>query len=398
MSPEWTLSPEVEQVIPEVIATRRDLHQHPELGYQERRTAGIVAERLRALGVPVRTGIAETGVVGLVRGHHEGATVMLRADMDALPLQEATGLPYASQTPGVMHACGHDGHTAMLLGAARVLAETRDQLRGCVKLVFQPAEESYGGAQRLVEAGVLRDPEVSAAFGLHLWNTLPLGTVGITAGPAMASTDSFTLTLRGKGGHAAAPHQAADPVVAAAHFVVAAQSVVSRTADPLRPAVFTIGAIHGGEAANIIPEEVVLRGTLRTLDADTRARLVERIRAVLMGTAAAHGVSGIVDHRRGYPCLVNDESACALARAAAASVVGASHVVAPHPTMGGEDMAYYLQVVPGCYLWLGSASSADGAGVPHHNPRFQFDERALGIGVEILVRLARQFLEQAAAG
>ncbi|MBI3946169.1 MAG: amidohydrolase [Armatimonadetes bacterium] len=393
MESTWRWSAETERVLDEVVATRRDIHAHPELGLQERRTAGLVGERLRALGLEVRTGVGVTGVVGLVEGGRPGPTVMLRADMDALPLQETGDVPYASQVPGVMHACGHDAHTAMLLGVARILAGQRAELAGRVKLVFQPAEEGGGGARLMVADGVLRQPAVSAAFGLHVWNSLPIGTIGILTGPLMAATDALTLRVRGRGGHAASPHEAVDPIITAAHFLMAAQTAVSRSTDPVRPAVFTVGSIHGGEARNIIPEEVVLEGTLRTLDAGVRERMLRRLEAILQGVTAAHGGDYVFDHRPGYPVTVSDAACAELAREVSREVVGAERVVAPPPTMGGEDMSYYLQEVPGCYLWLGSANAAKGLAQPHHNPRFDFDERAMGIGVEVLVRLARRALE-----
>src|SRR5205823_6655615 len=239
------LSPVVAALAEELVATRRDLHAHPELGYQERRTAGIVAARLRELGLEVRDGVAETGVIGLLHGARPGPTVLLRADMDALPIQEASEVPYRSQTPGVMHACGHAGHTAMLLGTARLLAAQRESLPGIVKFVFQPAEEGGAGADRMIAAGALDDPAVEAAFGLHLWNDGPLGAIGVREGPMMASADAFDLRVKGRGGHAAAPHRAIDPVVTAAHLIVALQSLVSRETDPLQSAVVTVGRIQG---------------------------------------------------------------------------------------------------------------------------------------------------------
>ncbi|HPT98898.1 MAG TPA: amidohydrolase [Armatimonadota bacterium] len=391
VEPEITLSPEVQEVLADVIAIRREIHAHPELGYQEVRTAALVAERLQAMGLSVQTGVAETGVVGLLEGGQPGPVVMLRADMDALPIQELTGYPYASQVPGVMHACGHDGHTAALLGAAQVLSAMREQLAGSVKFVFQPAEESRAGAERMVQEGVLQAPRVDAAFGLHLWNSMSLGTVGVTTGPAMAATDYFEIIIRGRGGHAASPHQAVDPVLAAAHFLVTVQSIISRSRDPLAPAVFSIGCIRGGDAGNVIPDEVLLRGTLRTLSQENRTLLLKRIEEVLHGTTQALGATYDYDHRPGYPVLVNDAAMADLAREVAAAVVGKEGVLSPEPTMGGEDMAYYLQEVPGCYLWVGSANPSEEA-YPHHNARFNMDERAIGIAVEILVRLARRYL------
>ena len=390
------LSPEVAAMAEELVAIRRDLHAHPELGYEERRTAGIVATRLRELGIEVQEGVAETGVIGLLRGARPGPTVLLRADMDALPIQEASEVPYRSQTPGVMHACGHDGHTAILLGTARVLAAQRERLPGVVKFVFQPAEEGGAGADRMIAAGALEGPAVDAAFGLHLWNHGPIGAIGVREGPMMACSDAFDLTVKGQGGHAAAPHRAIDPVVIAAHLIVALQTLVSRETDPLQSAVVTVGRVQGGDVRNVIPDQVLLQGTVRTFDAGLRQALPQRLERIARGVTEAFGGQYDLSYRLGYPCLVNDAAMAEVVRAAACPIVGEEHVVVAPPVMGAEDMSYFLQRVPGCFFRVGSANAERGLTRPHHNPCFDFDEAALPIGVEVLAGAARRFLDQSA--
>jgi amidohydrolase len=386
------LSPEVAAVAEELIASRRDFHAHPELGYQERRTAGIVAERLRGLGIELRENVAETGVVGLLRGARPGPTVLLRADMDALPIQESSDVPYRSTVPGVMHACGHDGHTAVLLGVARVLAGQREALAGNVKLLFQPAEEGGAGAKRMIEEGALADPEVEAAFGIHLWNDGPIGAVGVREGAFMASADSFDLTVKGQGGHAAGPHRTIDPVVTSAHLIVALQTLVSREVDPLKSAVVTVGHIQGGNVRNVIPDEVRLQGTVRTFDPGLRQTIPRRLERIARAICAAFGGDCDLEYRFGYPPLVNDAGMAEVVRAAAREVVGEEHVVVAPQVMGAEDMSYFLESVPGCFFRIGSANAARGLTRPHHNPSFDFDEDALPIGVEVLARTARRYL------
>ena len=386
------LDPEVSRLAPTLSATRRALHEHPELGFHEVRTAALVAERLRGLGLEVQAEVATTGVVGLLRGTRPGRTLLLRADMDCLPVQEATGAPYASRVPGQMHACGHDGHVAMLLGAAEVLAGRRERLAGAVKLVFQPAEEGPGGARPMIEAGVLEGPRVDAAFGLHLLNDFPVGTVALRPGPLMAATDRITIQVRGRGGHGAAPHQAVDSVLVAAHVVTALQAIASREVAPTTPVVVTVGTIHGGFRYNVIAPEVELTGTVRSFDAALRQALPGRIERIARGVAAAFGAEAEVRYELGYPATLNDPGMTSLVRAVAATVVGDAGLVAMEPLMGGEDMSYFLEAVPGCYAFIGSANPARGLDHPHHSPRFDFDEAALPIGVQVLVRTAERFL------
>jgi amidohydrolase len=366
----------------ELVALRRDFHRHPELAWSERRTAAKAAEHLRGSGLETQEGLAGTGV--LARTRAAGPAVMLRADMDALPIQEQNEADYASASPGLMHACGHDGHVAMGLVAARVLA--RQAPARALRMLFQPAEEGEGGAQAMVAAGVMDG--VAQVYGVHLWNELPVGTIGIKAGPLMAAVDRLRIVVRGRGGHGGEPHRAADPVVAAAHVVTALQTVVSRETSPLQSAVVTIGAIHGGQAFNVIPDEVVLTGTIRTFDAELRRSMPERIRRLAAGVAGGLQCEAAVEVRAGNPPVVNDAAAAEIARRAAVGVVGEERVVVPEATMGGEDMAVYFERAPGCFAFVGSANPARGLDQPHHSPRFDFDEDALAIGCAFLVQVA----------
>jgi amidohydrolase len=387
-----TLDPEVRRLEPTLSSTRQAIHQYPEMGFGEVRTAALVAERLRGLGLEVRTEVAKTGVVALLRGSRPGRTLLLRADMDCLPVEEATGAPYASRLPGYMHACGHDGHVAMLLGAAEVLAARRQRLAGAVKLVFQPAEEGPGGAEPMIEAGVLDNPRVDAALGLHLLNDYPVGSVALRAGPVLAATDQIRLLVRGRGGHGAAPHQAVDAVLVAAHLVTALQAISAREVSPVVPVVVTIGTIQGGFRYNIIAPEVELTGTVRSFDPKLRQELPGRIERIARGVTSAFGAEVEVSYHFGYPATVNDPEMTELVRGAAVSVVGETQVFVPELVMGGEDMAYFLQAVPGCFAFIGSANVERGLAHPHHSPRFDFDEAALPVGVQVLVRAAETYL------
>ena len=384
------LSADVSAIQADLVALRRDLHQNPELAWAERRTAGRVAAFLEGSGLDVRAGVAGTGLVATARG--AGArTVVLRADMDGLPIQEQSDAPYASRVPGVMHACGHDGHTAIGAAAARVLGARRPA--GTVRVLFQPAEEGEGGAQRVLAEGALEGADV--ILGIHLWNELPVGTIGVKAGPLMAAVDRLSIVVRGRGGHGGHPHRAADPVVAAAQVVLALQTLVSREVSPLDSAVLTVGAIHGGQAFNVIPDEVTLTGTVRTFDAALRRSIPDRVRRIAGGVASALQCEAEVEVRPGNPPVVNDAAVAALARRAAVRVVGEENVVEPEPTMGGEDMAVYFERVPGCFVFVGSANPARGLDQPHHSPRFDFDEAALAIGCEFMVQVAEEALKPA---
>jgi amidohydrolase len=393
IAPNVALSPEVAELAESVIDLRRTLHQWPELGFQEHRTSALVAERLRALGIEVRTGVAQTGVLGILRGNREGKTVLLRADMDALPIEEANGAPYASQNHGVMHACGHDGHIAILLTVARVLAQCRQQFSGTVKFAFQPAEElPPGGAKGMIEEGVLENPRVDSTFGLHLWNGLPVGKIGVDDGPIMASVDRFDIVIKGIGSHGAYPHTGVDPIVVGSHVVAALQTVVSREVPPLAPVVVTVGAFHGGTAFNVIPSQAELSGTVRTVDARIREEMPARLERIVRGVTSGMRAEFSFDYTFGYPVTVNDANRAQFARQVARQIVGDANVVTAGMTMGAEDMSYFLEAVPGCYLRLGSGNSDKGLIHPHHSALFDFDEAALPIGVEVLAQLTLAYL------
>jgi amidohydrolase len=381
------ISPDVQALQERIVALRRDLHRHPELSWQEHRTARAVTDFLDGSALSLRA-VARTGLLATLDGQGP-RTVLLRVDMDALPIQEQSQEPYGSQVAGVMHACGHDGHVAMGAGAARVLAARGPG--GRTRMLFQPAEEGEGGAQAVLADGALDG--VDAVLGVHLWNELPVGTLGVKAGPLMAAVDRLHIVVHGRGGHGGTPHRSADPVVAAAHVITALQTVVSRETSPLHSAVVTIGSVHGGDAFNVIPDEVTLTGTLRTFDAGLRAAMPERLTRIADGVAAALGCRAEVDVRPGNPAVVNDPAMAALARRAAVRVVGEEKVVEPEPTMGGEDMAVYFERVPGCFVFVGSANPARGLDQPHHSPRFDFDEDALLIGTEFLVQAALEALK-----
>lgn len=371
------------------VAVRRHLHAHPELSHEEVETARFVREHLESWGVET-TAYGNNHVIGYVRGARPGRTVALRADLDALPVQEETGLPFASTRPGVMHACGHDGHTAILLAAARILAERRAELTGTVKVIFQHAEETVpGGARFLVEQGVLDD--VDAIFGLHLWQPQAKGTVGVKAGPLMAAADKFTVRIQGKGGHGSMPHETVDPVIVAAAVIQNLQTVVSRNVSPLEPAVVSVGSVRAGEGYNVIPDSATLAGTVRTFREPVRRLIAERLRRVVDGVCAAHGATAEVAYAFGDPAVVNDAAMAALVRRVAEQVVGPERVVEAEPSMGGEDFAYYLQQKPGCFFFIGM--KGDVARYPHHHPRFTLDEDVLPIGVQMMVGVALAYLE-----
>jgi len=380
----------------ELVATRRDLHAHPELAFQENRTAALVADRLGALGYTVKTGVGRTGVTGVMRG---GATVarkerklLLRADMDALPIRETGEAAYRSTVPGVMHACGHDGHVAIGLGVAKRLADTQAEWRGTVKFVFQPAEESGSGAQAMIADGALDSPSVDAAFGLHLISHLPVGTIAATPGAIMGSVDNFTVRIRGKGGHAAMPHTAVDPVLAAAHVVTALQSLVSRTADPFDQLVVSVTRVTAGTTSNVIPEEAELEGTVRTMGGPLYADIADRFTTLVKSVAGALGCTASVAYARQTPPVVNDEAMTELVAHVAGDLVGEDQVLRRERMLGGEDFAFFLQRLPGCFVWVGCGNAEKGIDAPHHSSRFDIDEEAMVIGVDLLERVAREYL------
>ncbi len=365
-----------------LVATRRDLHRHPETAFEEHRTAGVVAERLRAIGLAPRSGVGRTGVVA--DDGAGGARLMLRADMDALPLEEDSAEPYASTIPGRMHACGHDGHVAMALAVAGRLASKKPGAP--VRLLFQPAEEGQGGAQACADDGVLEG--VNAAFGLHLWSPLPVGRIGVNRGALMAAVDHFEIEVVGRGGHGAAPHETADPIVAAARMVEALQSVVSREISPLDAAVVTIGSIHGGTAFNIIPGTVLLTGTARSFTEATGLALPQKIERIVAGTAAACGVRANLRYDRVNSATVNDAKMADLVIGVATRLLGEENVETDTRTLGGEDMSVFLNRVPGCFFFVGCAR--EGELRPHHSPRFDIDERALAVGTAVMEAVLRE--------
>ncbi|MHB8926233.1 MAG: M20 metallopeptidase family protein [Bacillota bacterium] len=377
----------------QLVVWRRDFHEHPELGLEERRTSGKVADHLRSLGLEVRPGFgANTAVLGLLKGTRPGPTIALRSDMDALPIQEENEVPYASKTPGQMHACGHDSHLAMLMGAATVLTGFRDRLAGQVKFFFQPAEEGPGGALPMIEAGAMEDPKVDAVVGLHIASELEVGEIGVVPGADSASTDSFVITVNGRGGHAAHPDQGVDAIAVAAQIITTLQTVVSREVYPLQPVVVTVGTIHGGFRANILAGEVILTGTFRTLNAAVREQAQEAIERIAKGTASAMRATADTAFSRGYPPFSSDQTVYRLVRQAAMDVVGPDRVHDLQPTMGGEDFAYFCEKAPGTMFRVGGRNAAKGFTNPLHHPRFDFDEDALPIGVAVFVRSVLSFL------
>ncbi len=376
----------------EMIGLRRDFHRHPELGFSETRTAGIIARYLRQLGLEVRENIGSTGVTGLLKGEMPGKTLMLRADMDALPIQEHNEVAYRSVTPGVMHACGHDGHMAILLTVAKALSALRTNLAGQVKFVFQPAEENLGGARVMIDEGVLDEPRVDAAFGLHLISMLPVGYIGWHSGPIMASMDSFTLTIRGRGGHSAMPEGGVDAILISAQVITALQGLVTHEISPVSPVVINVGTIRGGNAANVIADTVVLEGTVRALDVTVQQSIPGRMERIIDGISRGMGGSYELSYVSGYPATINDAGMTGLVRLAGAEVVGEDHVFEVPPTMASEDMSFYLQKVPGSYFFVGAGNPEKGITQPHHNSLFDIDEQALVVGARMLCHLAGLYL------
>jgi len=373
---------------------RRDFHAHPELGFHEVRTAGIVAKELTALGLEVHTGVGGTGVVALIEGAKPGPVVLVRADMDALPIHEETGAPYASQNPGVMHACGHDGHTAVLLTVAKMLNAHRSQLSGTVKFMFQPAEEGMGGAEKMIEDGVLENPKVDVALALHVWNEKPVGWVGIASGPAMAGAEIFKIKVRGKGGHGAVPHLAVDPILAAAQVVSALQGIVARNIAPLQTAVVSVCTIHGGETFNVIPPAVEMTGTIRTFEPAVLTRVLERFEKTVHSIAEGMGCQAEIELQILTPATINQPETAARVQAVARRLFPEADVdTANYITMGSEDFAFVLEKVPGCFFFIGSANPEKGLDAGHHHPRFDIDEAALPRGAALMAAIITDLLK-----
>ncbi len=383
-----------DEVVRTVTDLRRELHAHPELSFDLPETARRVLERLERLpGLTVRTGVAEHGIVATLNADKPGRCVALRADMDALPLGEVNNLPYASTVAGRMHACGHDGNTACLVGAAMVLCGMADELPGKVKFIFQPAEEGGGGGRVMCEAGALDDPPVDMAFALHAWPVLALGEVGVRSGPALASTDTPKITIRGAGGHGAHPESCVDPVVVAAHVILALQSISSRFIKPTEPVVVTLSQVHAGTTHNIIPSEAMIEGTIRTLSPEVRQRTHELVRQIATQTAVAYGATAEVEIEPGYPPLINDQGAADLVAEVGEGVVGSEKVVRIEPpSMGGEDFAYYAERVPAAMWRLGVRPKNQTTAPGLHTPTFDFNDAAIPTAIAMHCETARRAL------
>jgi amidohydrolase len=386
------IRPAIQSLQSLLVEWRRRLHQKPELGFREQLTADLITQQLTAWGIKHQTQVAKTGIVATIAGHTPGRVLAIRADIDALPIHEENQVPYRSQHDGIMHACGHDGHVAIALGTAFYLSQHRDTFSGTVKLIFQPAEEGPGGAKPMIDAGVLENPNVDAIIGLHLWNNLPLGTIGVRSGALMAAVECFRCTILGKGGHGAMPHQTVDSVVVGSQIVNALQTIVARNVDPIESAVVTVGEFHAGTALNVIADTARLSGTIRYFNPKYKLFFAQRLEQIISGVCQAHGASYELNHWQLYPPVINHPEIAQLVRSVAETVVETPVGVVPEcQTMGGEDMSFFLQAVPGCYFFLGSANPLKQLAYPHHHPRFDFDETALSLGVEMFVRCVEAF-------
>ncbi len=387
------IRPLIKAILPEIIQLRHTLHQNPELGYEEHQTAARILEHLQKIpNLDIRTGLGETGIVATLNANKKGPCVALRADMDALPIEEQSNLPYKSKTPGKMHACGHDGHTSCLVGAARVLAQCVEELAGPVKFIFQPAEEGGAGGRRLCEEGALENPDVDAIFGLHGWPLLTQGQIGLRAGGFLASADRFEINIEGTGAHAAFPHLGIDPVLIGSHIVLALQSIVSRNTDPLDSAVVTVAQFHAGSADNVISQTAKLRGTVRALSAKVRAHLLERVLHIATQIADGLGGSAEVHIEPGYPPLFNDARATKTVETIAAETLNKDvEIVDILPVMGAEDFSYYAERVPAAFFALGLRPSNQDTYPNLHQPNFNFADGALPIGIKMHVEIARNF-------
>lgn len=381
------LKKEVEELNPQLIEWRRDFHRHPELANQERRTSSVIRAFLEGLQIPFRPA-AGTGLIAVLEGQAGGKAVALRADMDALPLVEEGPKEYISQNAGATHACGHDGHMAILMGTAKLLAKRKKQLKGKVVFLFQPSEERVpGGAKGMIEEGALEG--VDAVFGLHLWQMLPTGKIASVPGPMMAAAEEFTIKITGRGGHGSTPHLTVDPIIIASHLIVNLQTIVSRNVDPLRSAVLTVGAISAGTIFNIIPCDATLMGTVRSFDPQVRDLMERRVRDVVAGTCAMFGAQSEIRYVRGYPAVVNDPAMAKFVHEAARRSLGEQSVITIDPVMGGEDFAYFLQKKPGAFIFFGMG---DGTSYPHHHPGFDIDEKSLPQATLLMSTLALDYL------
>ncbi|MFC7681662.1 M20 family metallopeptidase [Paenibacillus sp. GCM10028914] len=387
----------LEGLFPQMVEWRRYLHKHPEVSFEEKKTSAFVESRLQEMGYEVTSGIAGHGVMAILKGGQPGKTIVLRADMDALPIQDEKNCEYKSTVDGIMHACGHDGHTSILLAAASYFKANQELVRGEIRFIFQPAEEVCpGGAVGMIEAGVLNGADV--IYGLHLWTPLAIGTASSLAGPMMAAADEFFIDIIGKGGHGGMPHMTADAVVAGSALVVQLQSIVSRSVDPLQPAVVTVGTIQGGFAQNVVADRCRITGTVRTFDEDTRKLIRARLERITESTAEAYGTESSVQYLNGYPAVINDEKEAERFFQTAPRVFGKEHVFRSPKIMPAEDFAYYLRELPGCFMFVGAGNKEKAAVYPHHHPRFDFDEDAMLHGLKLLVEMTRSYQDEHALG
>jgi len=384
-----------ENIKEELIVIRRDIHSHPELGLTEKRTAALVAEKLKVLGIDVQTGVGETGVVGLLKGNHPGKTILLRADMDCLAMTELNDVPYKSQNEGLMHACGHDAHTTWLLGTAMILSEMKEEIHGNIKFIFQPAEEGQGGAERMIKDGVLENPKVDYALGAHIWPTIETGKIGLKYGSVMAAPDMFDIRIKGKGGHGAEPHNAIDPISIACQVYMSLQTIVSRRIDPIDSAVLTISMFNAGSAHNVIPDHVDIVGTVRTLTPELRKRVPALMEQIIKGVCEANEGDYDFNYKPYYPPVINTDDAVDVVKEATEDILGKDAVtIMSRPTMGGEDFSYFLEQVPGAFFVVGTYNEAKGIVNALHNPKFDIDEDVLFKASAVMAKSALIYLNK----
>lgn len=387
------IRPEIQALQSRLVAWRRHIHQYPELAFRETLTAEFVSKKLTDWGIEHRTNVAKTGIVAVIQGTSPTPVLAIRADMDALPIHELNEVPYRSCHDGVMHACGHDGHTAIALGTAYYLSQHRNEIPGTIKIIFQPAEEGPGGAKPMIDDGALTNPDVDAIIGLHVWNNLPLGTIGVRSGALMAAVELFDCVIQGRGGHGAMPHQTVDAILVGSQVVTSLQTIVARNVDPIKAGVVTVGTFHAGHVHNVIANSAELSGTVRYFDPVFDGFFRERVDEIIAGICQSQGATYTLDYWQLYPATVNDPGMADLVRSVAETVVETPAGVVPEcQTMGGEDMSFFLQEVPGCYFFLGSANTQLDLAYPHHHPRFDFDETVLSMGVEMFVRCVDRFM------